>query len=117
VSEQVSKQVSVKPTPPPPEPTTAVGIASLAAKIVGGDRNRQHGDKLQNFLNIASLWSGWLELRFGVKADEVSAHDVAIMMVLMKAARTMSGTTNIDDYVDMAGYAACAGEVKLKEDQ
>jgi hypothetical protein len=112
----VSKKVSVEPTPPPPEITTAVGIASFAAKIVAGDRDRQHGDKLRNFLNIASLWGGWLELRFGVKADEVSAHDVAIMMVLMKAARTMSGTTNIDDYVDMVGYAACAGEVKLKED-
>jgi hypothetical protein len=117
VSKKVSKQVSVEPTPPPPEPTTAVGIASLAAKLVGGVRDREHGDKLQNFLNIASLWGGWLELRFGVKAEEVTAHDVGIMMVLMKAARTMSGTTNIDDYVDMVGYAACAGEVKLKEDQ
>jgi hypothetical protein len=29
----------------------------------------------------------------------------------MKAARTQSGATNLDDYIDMAGYAACAGEV------
>lgn len=33
------------------------------------------------------------------------------MMVLLKAARTRTGTFNLDDFVDMAGYAGCAGEI------
>ncbi|MCR4341662.1 MAG: DUF6378 domain-containing protein [Gemmatimonadaceae bacterium] len=37
--------------------------------------------------------------------------DVANMMEAMKIARRKSGSHNIDDYIDGAGYAACAGEI------
>lgn len=37
--------------------------------------------------------------------------DVAMMMVLLKAARVSTGTTHLDNFVDVAGYAACAYEM------
>ena len=36
--------------------------------------------------------------------------DVAMMMALLKAARIKSGE-KADSFVDLAGYAACAGEI------
>jgi len=33
------------------------------------------------------------------------------MMILLKMARQMTGEYNPDDFVDMAGYAGCAGEI------
>ena len=40
--------------------------------------------------------------------------DVALMMTLLKVARTKAGSHNPDDYVDMVGYSAIAGELAEK---
>lgn len=88
----------------------ATEIAGRAADLVGGDRDRQHGQKHDNFTRIATMWNAWLQTRKD-PAETLGAHDVGIMMVLMKLARTQSGSLNVDDYVDACGYAACAGEV------
>lgn len=90
--------------------TRAVEIATRAAELVGGDRDRQHGAKEDNFQRIATMWNAWLNVR-KEPAAPLDAHDVGVMMTLMKTARTQSGSLNIDDYVDGAGYMACAGEV------
>jgi hypothetical protein len=46
----------------------------------------------------------------------ISAHDVAICMLLVKVARLKHRPTE-DCYIDMAGYAAIAGEINdRKED-
>lgn len=34
-----------------------------------------------------------------------------MMMVLLKVARVSTGTTHLDNFVDVAGYAACAYEI------
>lgn len=88
----------------------ATEIAAKASELVGGDRDRQHGQKRDNFTRIATVWNAWLAIRRDPAAP-LDAHDVGVLMVLMKAARTQSGAVNLDDYVDMAGYAGCAGEV------
>lgn len=85
-------------------------IAQKAAELVGGDRDRQHGAKRDNFDRIADLWNSWLRIR-NHWTDELTAHDVGIMMALLKVARTQSGEHNEDDYIDAAGYFACAGEI------
>jgi hypothetical protein len=82
----------------------AKGILTKAADLVGGDREKTHGKKRENMENIAALWTGYLDV-------SVTALDVANMMVLMKIARTKSGSHNPDDYIDAAGYAGCAGEI------
>ena len=88
----------------------ASDIATAAAELVAGDREQTHGSKHRNFENIATLWRAYLSIRLNPQAP-VSALDHAHMMVLLKIARMQLGAYNPDDYTDMAGYAACAGEV------
>lgn len=92
---------------------TAGWIAKRAAMIVEGDRAAAHGPKERNHQNIADHWNAYLGDRL---KTPLSPLDVALMMVELKIARTKAGAgvTNADNYVDMAGYAACAGEIALK---
>ena len=42
----------------------------------------------------------------------ITAKDVAIMMILLKVSRSNQGKKfNLDNFVDMAGYSAIAGEI------
>ncbi len=85
-------------------------ILEEANKIVNGARNEAYGKPEDNFNLIAGFWSDYLD-------KKITAHDVAIMMVLLKVARTQSGTGSMDNYIDIAGYSACAGEIyKSMED-
>ena len=95
---------------PLPQITRATDIASKAADLVGGDRDRQHGAKADNFGRIAAVWNAWLSIR-KEQGSPLDAHDVGCMMAMMKLARTQSGAHNEDDYVDSCGYSACAGEI------
>lgn len=82
-----------------------------ALELTGGDRAKQHGNKRDNHQNIANLWNGYL-LNLGMAQHRVlTPHDIALMMVLLKIARTASGSINPDDYVDGAGYMGVAAEV------
>ena len=83
---------------------------SEASRLVGVDREKDYGDKVDNHNNIARLWSAYLDVK-------VEAHDVAIMMVLLKIARTKLGKVSKDTYIDMAAYSAIAGEIKFKENK
>lgn len=87
--------------------TNAADICKQAAELVAGERDRQHGKKLENHKNIARLWHTYLRKRI----DYISEHDVAMLMCLLKIARTQTGDHNVDDYIDLAGYAGCAGEI------
>jgi len=92
---------------------TAREIAQRAAELVSGEREAQHGDKLNNFRNVARLWNAWIEVQQSNREEmpSLSSEDVAAMLVLLKLARTTTGKQNLDDYVDACGYAACMGEV------
>ena len=79
-----------------------------AIKLTSGPRAHDYGDKIINHNNIAKLWSAYLDTK-------VEAHDVAILMVLLKIARTKLGAISRDTYVDMSAYGAIAGEIKFKE--
>ncbi|WP_441235679.1 DUF6378 domain-containing protein [Bradyrhizobium sp. 930_D9_N1_4] len=90
----------------------ASDIAKKAADLVSGDRAQAHGDMADNFGRCADLWSAYLGKRLDV---ELTAVDVGNMMALLKIARTQTGEVNADDFVDGAGYLACAGEIALKQ--
>ena len=83
-------------------------ILKEANELIAGDRHKDYGDKVENHNNIAKLWSAY-------KGIEITAHDVAIMMVLLKIARTKLGAVSRDTYIDMSDYGAIAGEIKFKE--
>ena len=78
-------------------------ILEQTIRIVTGQRQQDYGDKVVNHKNIADLWSSYLN-------KKISPHDVAICMLLVKVARLKNRKTK-DCYVDMAGYAAIAGEI------
>ena len=52
-------------------------ILKEAINLIGGQRNTDYGDSVTNHENIANLWSAFL-------GKKISAHDVAICMVLVK---------------------------------
>ena len=88
--------------------TNTKDFLSQAIKLVSGDRQKDYGDKIENHNNIAKLWSAYLDI-------PLEAHDVAIMMALLKVARTKLGAVSKDTYIDMSAYGAIAGEIKFKE--
>tara|TARA_R100000458_G_C8062730_1_gene104950 strand:+ start:66 stop:335 length:270 start_codon:yes stop_codon:yes gene_type:complete len=79
-----------------------------ASVLVQGQREKDYGDKVENHNNIAKLWSAYLDI-------PITAHDVAILMSLLKIARTKLGAVSKDTYIDMSAYGAIAGEIKFKE--
>ena len=83
---------------------------STSINLVEGDRQKDYGDKVKNHTNIAKLWSAYLDIN-------ISPHDVAIMMSLLKVARTKLGEVSKDTYIDMSAYSAIAGEIKFKENK
>ena len=89
---------------PTDTPTTRAGILDAAKKIVTGDREKQYGKPEDNFAIIAELWGTYTGYKF-------SPVDVAMMMALLKVARIKTGVGTVDSFVDLAGYAACAGEI------
>ena len=82
-------------------------ILDTAAKCVLGDREQDYGSPESNFALIAKFWTDYLNVPH-VKLD---AQNVADMMILMKISRCRNGGGTGDSYVDIAGYAACGGEI------
>jgi len=82
----------------------AATVLATASNLVSGDRAQTHGDAKAGFDDIARYWSEYLNVT-------VSAKDAALMMALLKIARTHRGSRNDDDFIDAAGYIALAAEV------
>lgn len=76
--------------------------------IICKDRNEQYGEPEDNFKRIAVFWSNYLD-------REITSADVAIMMVLFKAARIATGHNKEDNWIDIAGYSLCGAECAVKE--
>jgi hypothetical protein len=75
-----------------------------ALKLLSGKRQHEYGNKKENHKNISRLWSAYLD-------HPISAHDVSILMLLLKVARAKFGNPSSDTYIDMVGYSAIAGEL------
>ena len=87
---------------------TRTDILKRASGIVGGERVNEYGEPEDNFRIIARLWSAYLGI-------DISSVDVSMLMVLFKAARVKTGIGTDDSFVDIAGYAACGGEISSAE--
>lgn len=83
---------------------TRAEILAEASRIVTTDRNNQYGEPQELFGLIAAFWTAHLD-------HPVSAHDVAVMMGLMKCARMRANPAHRDNAVDACGYLAIAGEL------
>lgn len=87
--------------------TIRADILEKAKACVCGEREADYGTPEDNFKRIAALWSAY-------KGTEFSAVDVAMMMALLKIGRIHTGGGTEDSFVDLAGYAACGGEISKK---
>lgn len=78
-------------------------ILDEAKNDVCGDRDHQYGSPEDNFDQIARFWSLYLH-------TDLTSCDVANMMILFKLARNITGEPKLDNWVDIAGYAACGAD-------
>lgn len=81
-----------------------------AILTVNGSREEDYGSPEDSHSRIAQLWSVYLR---GVQG-EVTAYDVANMMILLKVARNMGSNPRRDNLVDICGYAACAEQLRTQ---
>lgn len=99
--------------------TTKKDVLETAIQTVA-DRGVPYGGVEDNFGRIARLWNVHLTNR-GILPEvligsepALNAADVAMMMALMKVARLESNPGHMDSWIDVAGYAACGGEIGAK---
>ena len=90
-------------------------VLAEAKKCVCGEREQDYGTPEDNFTTIGLMWAVYLraahpELTKVLPINGIKAKDVAVMMSLLKVARIATGSSP-DSFVDLAGYAACAGEI------
>ena len=85
-------------------------ILEAATKCVCGDREQDYGSPENNFQTIANLWIDYLTAKDDFLGIEPK--DVAAMLALLKIARIASGHAKDDNWIDLAGYAACGGEIE-----
>lgn len=98
--------------PGPEEPPTRSDILDMAKRCVCGDREQDYGSPEANFERIGFLWSIYLS---GNLHNLLKPEDVAAMLALLKIARIASGHAKADNWVDLAGYAACGGELQGRQ--
>lgn len=89
-------------------------ILDEARKCICGHRTTDYGKPENSFGIIAGFWTEYLRGR-SPDTPEISAADVTMMMALLKIARIAGGTATHDSFVDLAGYAACGGEIAEEE--
>lgn len=82
-------------------------ILERARDCVCSEREQDYGTPEDNFQVIANLWTAYINNEH-VFFEPI---DVAMMMALLKMARVRTGARTDDSYVDLAGYAALAGEI------
>lgn len=80
-------------------------ILAAAKQCVCGGRETDYGTPEDNFGLIGQYWTVYTGHMITVK-------DVAMMMALLKIARIQGNRATDDCFVDLAGYAACGGELE-----
>lgn len=87
-----------------------IDILTSADEIVNKNREDDYGSVEDNFKTISQMWNAYLHLD-----NAIAPKDVAAMMALLKIARISSGHNKSDNWIDLAGYAACGGELETTE--
>ena len=72
-----------------------------AIESIGYDRTQDYGDPRTSFDRIALMWSA-------ITGADISAQQVAHMMIALKLSRLQANPNHLDSYVDIVGYARCA---------
>ena len=83
-----------------------------ALRIVTGPRQQLYGRPSQNFIDTANILNAYFQARAITQAGEteVEPYDVAAILICLKLARIATSPGHKDNWVDIAGYAACGWE-------
>lgn len=89
-------------------------ILDKAMQMTNGSRQDDYGRPENSFQVIADLWNAYLGGIVYKNGGEVyvAPHDVAALLALLKIARIATGHGKSDNWIDLAGYAACGGELE-----
>lgn len=91
-------------------------ILEQACKCVCGDREQDYGSPENNFDNIANMWNTYLRPKLPAGVDlKLTGKDSAAMLALLKIVRISTDRAKEDNWIDLAGYAACGGEIEGNE--
>lgn len=71
------------------------------AESITHDRAADYGDPNVSFDRIALMWSA-------ITGADITAQQVAHMMICLKLSRLQTSPNHLDSYVDIVGYARCA---------
>jgi len=82
-----------------------VSVLEEAQTIVYGDREKTYGHPAKNLKTIAAMWTAYMN-NMDDGNFNVTAKDVAAMMMLVKVARFANDPSHRDNLVDVCGYAA-----------
>ena len=85
------------------ENTQDLSVLKEAHKIIYGDREKTYGKPSKNLDTIAKMWNAYIN---AVDKRDLTAKDVACLMILLKTARLANDQTHRDSVVDICGYAA-----------
>ena len=74
------------------------------------DRGLDYGHPSDNMSRTAALWSSFLEM-------PVTDYQVAVILSLVKIARSIEDSQKIDTWIDSASYLAIAGQLATEENE
>ena len=81
-------------------------ILDRAKALTEGDRNKSYGSPKENMTLFGDLVTPYLQ----AVGFPVSATDAAVILCLLKISRITANYEHADNYLDLAAYAAIAGE-------
>lgn len=97
----------------PPPATDRGAVLDEANTLIHGERNRAYGSPSENFERIAAFWN--VQLADKLKPGErITGQDTALLMISLKLARAINQPKR-DNFVDIAGYAACGWEAREQQ--
>lgn len=91
-----------------PQEKPRVALLDEASDAITGDRNESYGEPTQNFQDTADVWNVQFRHLLREGAEFKPAH-VAQAMIGLKLVRMIKQPKR-DNYLDIAGYAACGWE-------
>jgi hypothetical protein len=101
-----------------PESSIRAEILAEACELVTKDRNNHYGPPHQDFQRTADMANALgYRAPLGGATRDLKAHDIAVLISLVKLSRIAWSPEVRDHWVDLAGYAACGCECVELEDK
>ena len=89
----------------------ALDVLERAISLIHGQRAKDYGDAQASFQRMADLVNPIIK-----KADgELTASDMAIVMIQVKIARLQESPDHVDSWTDIAGYAALGAQLAVTQ--